>query len=296
MTPHRTRGQAAQRGYTLVELMISILIALFLMAGLVTLVMHTRNTSTVQNQMQQLQENERIAMTVIANVIQQAGYFPDPLTNAIGGKNSAGQTNLSGTETESVNGQGFTWAAGQGVSGFSITAAPGDMVAARFTAPKADASGIVTNTIINCAGTTNTDTASIHTFTNVFFIDNVNGTPYLKCVLLTDGAGPVTVNLVPGLYDMQVLYGVATGSWTASTTGPPTPYNVTQYVTAAWLAANPTKWTNVSSVKIRLYFQVPNYGFSGGQTNSQAASAAMSNGTQYVERVIGINGRIGVYT
>jgi prepilin-type N-terminal cleavage/methylation domain-containing protein len=55
-----------QRGYTLIELSISIIIALFLMAGLLTLVMNTRNTSTTQAQMQQLQENEvkRIAAWV----------------------------------------------------------------------------------------------------------------------------------------------------------------------------------------------------------------------------------------
>ena len=74
----RASPRHAQRGYTLIELSISIIIALFLMAGLLTLVMHTRNTSTTQIQLQQLQENERIAMTVLANVIQEAGYFPDP--------------------------------------------------------------------------------------------------------------------------------------------------------------------------------------------------------------------------
>jgi type IV pilus assembly protein PilW len=65
-----------EHGYTLLELMIAILIALFLLAGLLTLAMGTRKTSTTQSQLAQLQDNERIAMTLMTNVIQQAGYFP----------------------------------------------------------------------------------------------------------------------------------------------------------------------------------------------------------------------------
>ncbi len=74
-TPTYRRGQG---GYTLVELMIAVLIALFLLGGLVTLVMGTRRTSTTQSQLSQLQDSQRIAMMLMANVIQQAGYFPDP--------------------------------------------------------------------------------------------------------------------------------------------------------------------------------------------------------------------------
>ncbi len=69
-----------EHGYTMVELMIAILIGLFLLAGLLTLVMGTRKTSTTQSQLAQLQDNERVSMTLMTNVIQQAGYFPDPTT------------------------------------------------------------------------------------------------------------------------------------------------------------------------------------------------------------------------
>ena len=110
----------AQRGYTLIELSVSIIIALFLMAGLLTLVMHTRTTSTTQAQMQQLQENERIAMTIMANVIQEAGYFPDPTT----------YTNTSlGGETDGGLGAGgsgsVTYGVGQALSGVTGAAVPG---------------------------------------------------------------------------------------------------------------------------------------------------------------------------
>lgn len=270
-----------QRGYTLIELSISIIIALFLMGGLLTLVMHTRNTSTTQIQMQQLQENERIAMTILANVIQEAGYFPDPTNNT--------PTSLAG-ETENGYGAGgtgvLTFGVGQSLAGVSGVAAPGAVVASRFVAPIGDTSGVIANSIITCGGTTNTDPAATHEFTNIFQIATVGTVTYLQCVLIKDGGGnPQTVNLVPGLYDMRVWYGVATGS----------DNNVAEYLTAANVTAT-NNWPNVTSVKIRLYFQLPQYGFSGGQVDTAATSSAVTNQTQYVERVIGLMSRVGVNT
>ena len=277
----RASPRHAQRGYTLIELSISIIIALFLMAGLLTLVMHTRNTSTTQIQMQQLQENERIAMTILANVVQEAGYFPDPTLNT--------NTSLAG-ETDTGLGVGgsssVTFLTGQSIAGVTGAAAPGDVLVARFVAPINDASGVIANSIITCGGTTNPDTAATHQFTNIFQVASVNGTTYLQCILkdITGGTSQ-TVNLVPGLYDMQVLYGVATGS----------DNNVSQYLPASTVQST-NNWANVTSVKVRLYFQLPRYGFSGGQSDSSATSSAVTNQTQYVERVIGLMSRVGVNT
>jgi type IV pilus assembly protein PilW len=276
----RTSLRHAQRGYTLIELSISIIIALFLMAGLLTLVMHTRNTSSTQIQMQQLQENERIALTILANVMQEAGYFPDPTQNT--------STSLLG-ETDSglgVGGTGsLTIATGQSISGLSGAAAPGDIIVSRFVAPIADPSGVIANSIITCGGTTNS-AAAPHVFTNIFQIATVGGTTYLQCILKDVTASTTqTVNLVPGLYDMQVLYGVATGS----------DNNVAEYLPASTVSST-NNWQNVTSIKVRLYFQLPNYGFSGGQVNSGATSSAVTNQTQYVERVIGLMSRVGVNT
>jgi type IV pilus assembly protein PilW len=280
-----------QRGFSLIELSVSIIIALFLLAGLTTLVMHTRNASTTQSQLEQLQENERIAMTILANVIQEAGYFPDP-TNNTASSITAQTVAASGTGYAFASGAAISLVSGQALSGQSNAAAPGDAIAARFMAPKYDTanSGILANSIINCAGAVSTDASNFHTFTNVFQVANVNGTTYLQCVLadVNNATGTTvtqTVNLVPGLYEMQVLYGVATG----------TDNNITEYVTAATVTST-NNWENVTAVKIRLYFQIPQYGFSGGQINSAATSSAVTNGVQYIERVIAIMNRTGVNT
>lgn len=268
MHPRSLRFLHRQHGYTLVELMIAVLISLFLLGGLVTLVMGTRRTSSTQSQLTQLQEGERMGMTVMANVIQQAGYFPDATTNTV---------NKMAAETSSII-SSSSFVTGQPLLGTYSAAAPGDVIAVRYVAPKKDTAGLVANTVISCDGTTNTDTASVHTFTNLFQVVTVSGTTYLQCVFSIDGVVTSTVNLVPGLQMLQVWYGV-----TRTPNGVDT--NVNTYVTATNMTA--ADWNNVTAVKIRLTFQVPRYGSTGGQ---------YSAATQYVERVIGIMSRTGVNT
>ncbi len=79
------RSAATQRGLTLVELMVAMAIALFLLGGLLTIVQNTRKTFGAQMQLAQLQDNQRLAMTLLGDVIQTAGYFPDPTVNTLGG-------------------------------------------------------------------------------------------------------------------------------------------------------------------------------------------------------------------
>ncbi len=45
--------------------------------------MGTRRTNATQGALSQLQDNERIAMTLINNVVQKAGYFPDPVNQSL---------------------------------------------------------------------------------------------------------------------------------------------------------------------------------------------------------------------
>ena len=268
------RHPSCQRGYTLIELSVAMLIALFLLAGLVTLVMGTRKTSNTQSQLEQLQENERIAMTILASVIQQAGYYPDPVNN----------TNISSLPGQTLTlstGTVGTFAAGQAVIGSYNATAPGDLVAARFVQPaaSADSANTIGNTIINCAGSPNADTGASHRYINLFLI----GSGYLQCVQVKDGGAAQTpVNLVPGLQKMQVWYGVTRSTSAGFDT------SVNTYVTAANMSSS--DWANVTCVKVRLTFLLPQYGMSGGQYSSAA------NTTQYIERVISIMNNAGVNT
>src|SRR6476646_7039124 len=77
----RMRSPRQQCGFTLVELMVTVGIALFLLGGLVTIVQNVRQTSLTQQALAQLQDEQRFAMTVITDAIQSAGYFADPINN-----------------------------------------------------------------------------------------------------------------------------------------------------------------------------------------------------------------------
>src|SRR5258708_10660938 len=70
-----TRFIRHQRGYTLIEIMIALLVALFLLAGLGTLVAGTRRTGSNQMSLAQLQDEQRLAMSMLNDVIQNTGYF-----------------------------------------------------------------------------------------------------------------------------------------------------------------------------------------------------------------------------
>src|SRR5271168_3355748 len=77
----RNLGRSA-RGFTLVEIMIAMALGLFLIGGLLTLVQAMRRTATNQSGMSQLQDNERMAMQLITDVVQSTGYYTNPVVNS----------------------------------------------------------------------------------------------------------------------------------------------------------------------------------------------------------------------
>jgi type IV pilus assembly protein PilW len=253
--------RCAQRGFSLIELLIAVLIALFLLGGLVTLVMGTRKTNATQSALSQLQDNQRIAMTLIANVTQKAGYFPDPLTQ---------QISTFAAETMA----GITVASSQ-VLGGTYNATTGDTFLVRFYAPASD----TTSAVINCAGQSNTGTSTSVWYSNVFAVGTVGTTSWLQCQVRTSGTGTIlTVNLIPNVTNMSVLYGVS-----AAAAGDD--YSIVQYLNASQMS--PTQWLNVTAIQVTLTFQVPSFGTTGGQ---------MSTSTETFQRVIPVMSHAGVDT
>lgn len=245
----RAPGRRESRGFTLVEIMIALAIGLFLTAGLLTLVQAMKRTSVTQTGMSQLQDNERMAMTLVADVIQSAGYFPQPaapappVTSSIGillpvGSFKAGQSLL-----------------GTGAAG---APAPGDSITVRYQTGGSNAPA--SDMTINCTGNTNPTPL---VFTNTFSLvpDPVTGTYDLACTL--NGAAPVA--LVNGITNLSILYGVKTNSLNNN--------SVDSYLDAnAVIAGNGTTdyWSNVLSVKFTLTFVNPMYGTLPGQTTNTA--------------------------
>ena len=266
------RFRCGQRGFSMVELSIAMLIALFLLGGLITLVMGTRRSSSTQGALEQLQDNQRIAMTLITNIVQKAGYFPDPVNQTLG---------ISFLPEAAL--AGYALSAGQALGGTYQAAAPGDTFLVRFFAPANDTSA--NPVIMNCAGQSNTTGSTNVWYTNAFAIGTVNGTSWLQCQVRTSGAGtPLVINLIPNVTQISVLYGVA-----SNLAGDD--YSVVQYLNASQLT--PLTWPNVTVVKVSLTFQLPAYGTTGGQ---MANCVTTNPCTSIITRVIPIMSRTGVDT
>jgi type IV pilus assembly protein PilW len=258
-----TSPQNRQRGFTLVELMIAILIGLFLTGGLLTLVQAMKRTSMTQNGLSQLQDNERMAMSLMADVIQSAGYYPQPTINTAA-------LLMPSTAVAPI----FPLAGQSIVGALNATPALGDTISVRYVTYGTGA-GHNDNTI-NCTG----NTATVQTlFTNTFSLaaGTTAGTYDLVCVL----NGAAAVHLVSGVTNLTVMYGVQTNPAVSNN-------SADTYLTAAGVTAG-NYWSRVISVKITLTFVNPMYGTLGGQTLNTAQTIPFT-------RVIDVMNKTGVTT
>lgn len=211
-------GFRSQRGFTIVELMITTTIAVFLLGGLLTTLQSTRQAYSQQYELSQLQDNQRLALTLIADVVESAGYYPNPAANLIG-------TFLPAT--------GVWTTAGQSVVGTANAAAPGDTLTVRYGAGTND-------NVFDCIGRQNTGAAK--TMVNKFSVAvDASGTSWLVC-----NNGTQDYQLVKDVTNMQILYGVHLGAATGSCTD--------TYKTSAQMVATPANWALVCSVKVSLTF------------------------------------------
>ena len=254
----------AHHGFTLVELMVAMALAVFLLGGLVTIVQNVRQTDTNQRSLSQLQDAERFALTVITDVVQAGGYLPDP---------------VAWTPAASLVQTG-NWEAGQALSGTHVVAAPGDTLRVRFRTA-------INDGVILCDGSTNTAQGATHAFTNTFSVQ-LNANPALTGLYCqVDNLGPSAaapgVLLVAGIVNMKIYYGVKRNFAAAD-------FNVDTYLTADQMCSPLTNpcgsddWSNVSSVRVILTF-----------TNPLAGQAGQPPQIQF-ERLIQVMGRAGVHT
>jgi type IV pilus assembly protein PilW len=211
----------AQRGFTLIELMITMAIALFLLGGLVTILQNVRTAYNSQQALAQLADQQRFAMTVLTDVIQAGGYFPDPVvwqpTTALP---------LAGA-----------YAAGQAFTGAHAAGTP-DSIGVRYLTANLDG-------VILCTGATN-NTGGNQLYTNVFTV--VPPAPPVPGQLTCSLNGAAAVVLVTGVQNLLIHYGVKRDFTTND-------YNVDTYLTADQMSAN--DWSNLSSVRLILTFTNP---------------------------------------
>ncbi|MBS0377028.1 MAG: PilW family protein [Proteobacteria bacterium] len=253
----------AAAGFTIVELMVTIALALFLIGGLLTIIQNVRQANINQQALAQLQDEQRFALTVMTDSIQSAGYFSDPVNYTVANFPVAAASNPIATN----------FGSGWPFTGFhTVGAADGvaqDSIATRF----------YTNQYAGPVLCNGTDTAqqpltALPTLNQVQFgIDNVN--QQLWCMVNNNN---VKIPLVNGVKAMAVYYGVKRDSTTAD-------YNIDTYVT--WDHINQgsaAEMSSISAVRIVLTFVNP------------LANQAGQPPTITTERVIEVMGRAGPHT
>ncbi len=251
-----TLGRYARRGFTLIELMIALLVGLFLLGALLTIVQANKQAFGSQNLLSQLQDNERMAMTMITDVIQSAGYFSNPINN---------------TQTLVFQPAG-AFGALQTISGVYNPALPGDQISVRYWTDTTPVTGVPGDAqILNCSGAGNT-TGGPLMMVNTFqviggqLVCTMNGTAYN---LVGSTAGNLTVT------NMTILYGVKDNVGAAGN-------NVDTYMNATQVTAA-GDWGNVISVLVILTFNNP---LAGPSNPAQPATVS-------IQRVIGVMNQSG---
>lgn len=193
----KSRGAGNEAGYSLVELMIAISIAVFLMAGLFTIFQGTRRTSTDQSGLAELQDEQRLAMTMLTDIVQSAGLYAvkdSSITNELkndGGNFSKDGQALYGTTADATNGP--------------------DTLTVRFE------NGPTVNQL-DCNGKAST---VIDVISNTFSLaTNAAGVSQLQCLTqsgIPAAAGGTPYPLVNNVTNIQFSYAVNTKNSTAAT-------------------------------------------------------------------------------
>ena len=290
-----------QRGLTLVELLVALVIGLILMVGAAQLFVANKVTFKTQEGVSRIQENGRYAVQRIGRSARNAGYFGcagpnleidviannapadfvpfndnpgvDGLDNVAAGNiyNAAPNTDVLVLRGSGLSGIGMTGAAMSNSDDVQIVMttmniAQNDLLiindcrlATMFRASAVDILGGVTT--VEHDATTNSsadfkmplqgDATVLHPYVHVYFVrdtgrDNASGHD-IFALYRQDPSG-VASELVEGVSDMQVLYGV-NSAWTQAN-GADSSGNVTaDYFTDA---GSVPQWSRVVSVRVSL--------------------------------------------
>jgi type IV pilus assembly protein PilW len=204
------RNNPYQTGMTLIEIMIALLIGAFLLGGVLQIFIGSKQTYRMQQNLSRLQENGRFAMSFLAKDIRMAGYWgclspSNPNTDIDGTNNNpAGTVDSIDDGTDTITLKGAYVLTPTGTCGTPVVTS-----AAYYT-----------------------DTSSTITY-------KINNR------VLQQAHGPLNnltqvIDLVEGIENMQILYGVDTSS-----DGAPNYYVPANNVT------NPN-WPKVVSIRISL--------------------------------------------
>ena len=228
-----------QKGFSLIELMVAVVIGLFIVLGLSQMFISMYSTSQSQSTLSQYQTGQTQAIVALTNTVQLAGYYASTPTSA-----TYASTALPAfTNT----GDGSSFVAGAGIVGTTGTGTPEqDTLDIYYQSSGSD-------NIYNCQGGVTPIGTPTPIYTAVVNSFSVNASNQLVCTVSVGGAAPTTaLVLANNVQSMTVLYGVDTTGATS------TPADTTDaYMTATQVGAA-GDWLYVRAVQITLNFCTAN--------------------------------------
>lgn len=225
------------KGYSLVELMVSMVIGLFLVAGVFTIYLNGRSAQRVVDDQVMMLDNGRFALETISYDLRHAGLWARTNEYASDAASSNFSTDLLGAIPGECEG-GWVAKVTAPVAAFNdsnpyalcvLSYGQGDVLEARYSlgAPVADADlqpGLVyVNGDVNLGsffvGTASPNVTAIaqnyQVISNLYYVSNSSdavgdGIPSLRRVSLEPGPQVVDRLILSGVEDLQVQYGLDT--------------------------------------------------------------------------------------
>lgn len=210
------------RGFSLIELMIGILISLFLVGAMILMYVNVQRSYGDQNQLVQMQDSQRLALSMLGGIISHAGYVLPAQANDAA--SAFTPVNFATAEKQPVNFAAGSFITGLGHAGDDTS----DVISVRFQSNGPESP-------MDCAGGV-TSGGSSQMITNTF---SVSSSGELLCNVGSSAAVP----LIDGLDRMKVQLGVD-----MDRDGSVDTYLTPDDVSSAGL------WTRVYSVRLSLFF------------------------------------------
>jgi type IV pilus assembly protein PilW len=247
-----------QRGLTLIELMVAMVLMLLVSIATVALFNVSASSFRTVDAGQELQDNGRFAMEILGQAVRSAGFQDrtgpvstgNDLADGVFGTGStaAATWRLEGADNSQLTSS--TTAIGFGSNnGVNLSDA---LVVRFFGASSTTNSAVADGTMIDCSGRAIPyPVGSADVGVSSFFVADVNGEPELQCKSYNPATGKFsTTQIVRGIESFQVMYGL-------DTDGDDVP-NRWVSANSAWTAftASPN-WNNVVAVRVGMVLRGP---------------------------------------
>ena len=255
-------GLRSQAGLSIIELLIALGIGVFLLAGIIQVTIGSRQSFDVVQAQSSMQEAGRFGVTFIASGVRQAGYVnagaidfadPDEFASTLVNVNA---------DLESMT---LRWPAQNGFEAGAIVNGTDNATTTGLADAKANTDSLTIRlqgdpdgVMRDCQGAA-MSVSDADVIRMTYYVDTNNN---LNCAI--DGANPV--ELVSGVENMQIMYGVAVNPSSSIRAG--------RYVPARELTA--TDWPNVVAVRVALMTISDNIALEDTSKNYQMLDQAIA--------------------